>query len=168
MANVHPKEQDIYDQISREGIQIDFHTWDLIYQSIGDDITAITHIASFYLRNNQAIEIEAARRIIEHTQKIRVIMDQILHPEKVEGREGFFGVTKLHPVIIDLFTHYLGNDVYGINMIACFYLDPMDRQAIPVEDAARILAKTATMKKFMDKLSVATNQEIQRIRKVDE
>jgi len=167
MANAHPKEQELYEKIQQEGIKVPLNIWDLIYHYIGDDITAITHIASSYFRYNEDIEVEDAKKIIEHTQKIRTTMDKILHPQKIEDEtesKDFERLksdgTRLNPIIIELFTHYLGNDVYGINMIACFYIHPGDESPIPVSDVEKILTKTATMKQFLERLSKVTNQEI--------
>ena len=66
----------------------------------------------------------------------------------------------LDPIIHELFFHYIGNDVYGIELIVGFHLDPVDENPIPVEDAQKILNKTSTMKQFMDRLREATQQEV--------
>ncbi|MCK5581451.1 MAG: hypothetical protein KAJ18_09290 [Candidatus Omnitrophica bacterium] len=167
MANAHPDERQIYEQIEKDQIKVPLMIWDLIYHYIGDDITAITHIAASYFKYNEPIEIPSAKKIVEHTQKIRATMDKILHPEKIEDSEAIEDLEKLksddmklHPIIKELFTHYLGNDVYGINMIACFHLDPLGPEPIPVENTQKILDKTRTMKQFLDRLSKATNQEV--------
>ncbi len=167
MANPHPREQSIYETIEREKIKVPFFIWDLIYHYIGDEITAITHIVAFFHQNKEAIDIPSAKKIITHTQNIRALMDKILHPEKIPDRETLDSLQKikkedvhLHPLINELFTHYISNDIYGINMIVCFYLDPLDENPVPVEDAEKILGKIATMKQFMDQLSQRTNQAI--------
>ncbi len=167
MANTHPREQQLYETIEKEQIKVPLFIWDLIYHYIGDDITAITHIVTSFCQYNESIDISSAKKILEHTQSIRSTMDKILHPQKIEDQEKIPSLEKirkkdvqLHPVITELFTHYISNDVYGINMIVCFYLDPMDKNVIPVEDANKILDKLSTIKKFMDRLSLVTNPKI--------
>lgn len=172
MANAHPNEQELYDAIQKEQIKVPFLIWDLIYRYIGDDITAITHIASLFYESNEPMDIPSAKRILNRTQRIHSTMDKILHPEKITEEERMRDLEKLknddmklHPVIKELFTHYISNDVHGINMIVCYHLDPIDESPVPVENIKKILDKTRTMKQFMDRLSQTTNQKIYYIRK---
>jgi len=166
MANAHPDEKEFYDRIRRDEIKVPLHIWDMMYHYIGDNITAITQIAQSYCGYGEPIEISAARKILEHTARIRMIVGKILHPETIDEKEQIAELEilkdseKLHPVIRELFTHYIGNDVHGINMIVEFHLDPLDEGPIPVENGQKILNKTQTMKQFLDRLSAATNQEI--------
>jgi hypothetical protein len=173
MANAHREEQQMYDQIKREGIKVPLHIWDLLYSHIGDDVTAIAQIVSSYCMYNEPISVDDAKKIIEHTTKIRTVLNKILHPEKIEFDEGFNGLeslkkndSQLHPVVKELLTHYINNDIHGINMVTDFYLDPIDECPVPVESAQKILDKTYTIKQFMDRLSAATNQEIKLITKL--
>lgn len=165
MAKALPHEQELYDKIKNEKITVPLLIWDLIYRYLGDDISAITQITLSYWRYNEPIAVEAAKRILEHTKRINAIVEKILHPEKIkEDAEGFEDLkdydTALHPIINELFFHYIGNDVYGINMIIGFHLDPRDTNPVPQDDAQKILNKTFTMMKFLDRLREATNQEI--------
>lgn len=165
MAKPLSNEQQLYDKIKTGKITVPLLIWDLMYHYLGDDISAITQIALAYGAYNEPIPIEDARKIRAHTTRINETVNKILHPEKIKAESDQLpelrnNHLKLHPVINDLFFHYIGNDVYGINLIVGFHLDPMDTHPIPVEDAQKILDKTSTMKQFMDRLREATHQEV--------
>lgn len=150
MANPLVNEKALYEKIRDEKITVPLLIWDLMYHYLGDEISAITQIALAYCRYNESIPVSDARKIKEHTKKINDTVRKILYHEN----------TKLHPVIHDLFFHYIGNDVYGIELIVGFHLDPADENPVPVEDARKILNKTSSMKQFMDRLREATHQEV--------
>jgi hypothetical protein len=165
MAKALPHEQELYDKIRNEKITVPLVIWDLMYQYLGDDISAITQITLSYYRYDDPVSVESAEKILKHTKRINETVEKILHPEKLgDNIEGFEELkeydTALHPVINELFFHYIGNDVYGINMIIGFHLDPHDTNPIPQEDARKILDKTFTMMQFLDRLREATNQEV--------
>lgn len=165
MAKPLTNEQQLYNRIRDEKITVPLLIWDLMYHYVGDDISAITQIVLTFWRVNESIPVEDARKIKEHTVRINETVSKILHPEKITNAteqlpELRNNNMKLHQVINDLFFHYIGNDVYGINLIVGFHLDPMDTHPIPVEDAQKILDKTFTMKQFMDRLREATHQEV--------
>ena len=165
MANPLTNEQELYDKIKSERITVPLLIWDLMYHYLGDDISAIAQITLSYLRYNEPIPASDAKKILEHTKRINATVRKILHHDKIENvneklEELKDSNAKLHPVINDLFFHYIGNDVYGISMIAGFHVDPVDEHPIPVEDARKILNKTFTMKQFMDRLREATHQEV--------
>jgi len=165
MANPHPDEQVLYGKIRDEEIKVPLVIWDLIYRYLGDEISAITQITVSYHRYNEVIPVSDAKKILEHIKKINVIIRKILHHDRIENENEKLDELKnyntpLHPVINELFFHYIGNDVYGINMIVSYHLDPLDESPIPVEEAQKILNKTFTMKQFMDRLREATHQEV--------
>ena len=171
MANPLTNERELYNKIKNEHITVPLLIWDLMYHYLGDDISAIAQITLSYLRYNEPIPASDAKKILEHTKRINATVRKILQHDKIENanekleeleelEELKDSHTKLHPVINDLFFHYIGNDVYGISMIAGFHVDPVDEHPIPVEDAQKILNKTFTMKQFMDRLREATHQEV--------
>ena len=165
MANPLTHEKELYDRIKSEKITVPLFIWDLMYHYLGDDISAISQIALSYRRNNQPIPVDDAKKIKEHTIRINETVNKILCLEKMESAGGRIAElkksdTKLHPVVNELFCHYIGNDVYGINLIVGFHIDPTDESPIPVEYVQRILERTFTMKQFMDRLREATQQEV--------
>ncbi len=169
MANPLTNEQALYDKIKNEKITVPLIIWDLMYRYLGDEISAITQITLSCLRYNEPISVSDAKKIKEHTKKINAMVRKIFHHEKIENESEKLeelknNNTKLHPVIHELFFHYIGNDVYGIDLIVGYHVDPIDENPIPVEDAQKILNKTFTIKQFMDRLREATQQEVTIIR----
>ena len=165
MANPLTNEQALYEKIKNEKITVPLIIWDLMYRYLGDEISAITQITLSCWRYNEPISINDAKKIKEHTRKINDMVRKILHHEKIQDEKEKIeelknNNTKLDPIIHELFFHYIGNDVYGIELIVGFHLDPVDENPIPVEDAQKILNKTSTMKQFMDRLREATQQEV--------
>jgi hypothetical protein len=165
MANPLSDEQQLFDRIKTEKIAVPQLIWDLMYHYIGDDISAITQIVLTYWRINESIPVEDAKKIQAHTIRINTIAEKILQPSWLKKPVGKLpelqnNNMKMHPVINNLFFHYIGNDVYGINLIVGFHLDPIDTHPIPVEDAQKILNKTETVKQFMDRLREATQQAV--------
>lgn len=164
MANPLTNERELYDRIKNERISVPLAIWDLIYHYLCDDIAAIAQITLSHLRYGKPIPPSDAKKILEHTKKINATVRKILQHDKIENAheqlEEWKGRgAKLHPIINELFFHHIGNDVYGISMIAGFHVDPMDEHPIPVEDAQKILDKASSMTQFMDRLREATHQE---------
>ncbi len=165
MANPLNNEQALYDQIRDEKIIVPWVIWDLMYRYLGDEISAITQITLSYWRSNEPIPINDAAKILEHSKKINTVIRKIIHHDEIKDEKERIGElkdvnTKLHPILNELFFHYIGNDLYGIDLIVASYIDELDPQPVPVEMARKVLNKTASMKLFMDRLREATNQEV--------
>lgn len=165
MANPLANEQALYDKIINEKITVPLIIWDLMYRHLGDEISAISQITLSYWRYNRPIAVEDAKKILEHSKKINKTIRKILHHDKIQDEHEKIGElknvnTKLHPIINELFFHYIGNDLYGIDLVVASYVDEKEPQPVPVEDAQKILNKTFTMKQFMDRLREATQQEV--------
>lgn len=153
MAKPLANEQALYQKIHDEKIQIPPAVWEEMYYHLGDYISVINLILSYHIDRQEAVPVENARKILDYTRRIKEAMTRILHPEKD-------GVTPgLHPVVRDLFTHYMGNDVHIINLCMSFYLDPFDEKPVELQDAQKVLPCTQTMHEFLDRLRAATSEE---------
>ena len=165
MANVHTNEQELYDRIKNENISIHPLVWDTLYLYLGDYISGINFITSYYVEKNEPISIEDSRKILAYTQKIKEIVDKLLHHEKIQD-EGErmekikHGNMDMHPIVRELVNHYIGNDVLSINFIVGDYLDPIDERPILVEHAKRILSRSLSMSAFLDKFRKATHRDV--------
>ena len=162
MANPLPHEKELYDKIKQDGITIDPFIWDTMYHYLGDYISSINAIATLYIVKNELIPIGDARKILGYTRKIKGVVDKIINPETIINEGERFekiknGHMTLHPIIVEFFMHYIGNDTHIINFCVSYYLDPLDEQPVPLEDANRILNHTISMRQFLDKLREATN-----------
>lgn len=161
MANPLTNERELYAQIEQERIGIHPFVWDTMYHYLGDYISAINLIASYYIAKDEPIPLGEARKILEYTRLIRVAIEKVLHPETIQNDQSEFERIKkdnmiLHPVIKEFFMHYVGNDTHVINLCVSLYLDPLDESPIPVEDAQKILARSNSMREFLDRLREAT------------
>ena len=159
MANPLPNEIEFYEQIEREGIIINPEIWDLLYNRIGDDVTAINLICQYALSNSESVPVSEGHKILQHTQHIRDIVNKLTVPskEKLDFPE-FINDIPLHPIIREMFTHYIGNDVYMINLIVGDTIDPADPKSIPPDLIQKVLGHTRTIREFMYRLRDATSQ----------
>ena len=160
MANPLPNEKELYEQIRREKIKVTPDIWDLLYNRIGDDVTAINLLCQYYLKNNEPVPIQEAKKILTYTRHIKDIINQVtviskdnfLFPE-------FLDDIPLHSIIREMFTHYIGNDIYMINLIVQDTIDPLDPKPLSLEQTQKILSHTRTIRDFMERLRVATSTE---------
>lgn len=67
----------------------------------------------------------------------------------------------IHPLVWELMSHHVGNDLHIINLILGPAILPAkgDPKPISVEHAKKIYEKVLTVQKFMKKLSDATKKE---------
>jgi hypothetical protein len=153
MANPLPNEQALYQRIRDEKITISASIWEEMYYHMGDYISGINLILSYYIDRNESIPVVDAGKVLEYTRRIKEAMMRILPlPKNCEA-------PSLHPLVRDLFTHYMGNDVHIINLCISFYMDTGDEKPVPLEDAKKILPYTMTMRQFLDRLREATSKE---------
>ena len=156
MANPLPNEKELYEKIQNDKIAIEPGIWDLLYQRIGDDITAINLLCQYYLTNKEDIPITEAGKILTYTRNIKDVVNKITAVSKESFPFPQFKDALLHPVIREMFTHYIGNDVYAINLMVQNLIDPVDPKPIPLEVNQKIIGRIRTTRAFMEKLRQAT------------
>lgn len=157
MANPLPEEKEFYSRIKSERISIPEDIWDLLYYRIGDDVTAINLLCQYYLASSQPVPIEEARKILSYTRHIKEIVTRMVMSSKDDSFfPEFGGAFPLHPIIREMFTHYIGNDVYMINLIVGDTVDPLEPHPLSLEITRKILSHTRTIREFMERLRRAT------------
>jgi len=160
MANPLPNENQLYEQIKNECISIAPEIWDLLYYRIGNDITAINLVCKYYLNSQQPIPISEAEKILHHTHHIKDIVNKItVSSKEVLSFPEFIDDIPLHPVLREMFTHYIGNDVYTITLIVGDTIDPIDPKPISLELTQKVLKHIQSIREFMERLRIATSQE---------
>jgi acyl carrier protein len=160
MANPLPNEKELYTQIEKEKIIINPEIWDLLYHRIGDDITAIDLICRYYLDSQQAIPIQEAEKILHHTHHIKDLVNKITVTSQDDlAFPEFIDDIPLHPILREMFTHYIGNDVYMITLIVGNDIDPIDPQPVSLEHTRKVITHTRSIKEFMEKLRIATSRQ---------
>ncbi|MBI4706354.1 MAG: acyl carrier protein [Candidatus Omnitrophica bacterium] len=158
MANPLPDEKELYKRIYRERISMDPQVWDLLYNRVGDDITTINLLCQLHLCDCQPIPVQEARKILTYTRHIKELLSRItnIYDDNKKVFPVFVGTVPLHPVLREMFTHYIGNDVYMINLIVEDATDPMQPEPLSVASTQKILNHTRSIRDFMDKLRQAT------------
>lgn len=145
MANPLPEETKFYQKIKDENIKVPLEVWDLIYYRVGNALSAINLACEYYLQLDEPMPIEDAQKLLNYTRAIKLVMDSVTKKETV-----------LHPVIYEMFSHYIPNDAYAINLIICDTIDPLDPRSLSLEYLKKILRYTKSSKTFMDRLREAT------------
>ena len=56
-----------------------------------------------------------------------------------------------------MFTHYVGNDIYAVNLLVGDSIDPIDPKPVSLEVTRKVLGCTHSVKEFMDNLREATS-----------
>jgi hypothetical protein len=158
MANPLPEEKEFYQRIKDENIQVPLGVWDLIYHRIGDALSAINLACEYYHQHNESMPIEEAKKLLNYTRLIKLVINRLTKksaqpdPNFPEFKEE----PELHPIILDMLTHYIPNDVHAINLIITDSIDPIDPKPPPVEYLKKILGYTKSSKAFMERLREAT------------
>jgi hypothetical protein len=161
MANPLPNESELYQKIKDENITIAPQAWRLIYQHIGNAVSVINLMSNYYILLGESMPVDVAKSILKFTQKIKQTIDCVLYPHQGALEGDLFKKYReesieLHPVIREMLTHYIGNDVFRINLIVGDSIDPLAPQPIPLENLYKIINNTHTLKLFMDRLREAT------------
>lgn len=161
MANPLPNELELYQQIKDENITIPPQAWRLIYQHIGNAVSVINLMSNYYILIKEPMPVDVAKSVLKFTQKIKQTVDCVLYPHQGALEDDLFKKyrdesVELHPIIREMLTHYIGNDVFRINLIVGDSIDPVDPQPILVENLYKIINSAHTLKLFMDRLREAT------------
>lgn len=163
MANPLSNEAELYERIKNENITVEPGIWDLIYHKIGDDVSAINLLCQYYLSNQQEIPFKEAEKIIAYVMDVK----QIIHDITTISKENFpFPQFKenipLHPIIRELFTHYVNNDLNIINLVVYDCIDPIEPKPVDSYHIQKILGQTRAIREFLEKLRQATFREAQK------
>ena len=155
MANPLGNEAELYERIRNENITVEPGIWDLIYHRVGDDVSAINMLSQYYLINQQEIPPQEAKKIITYVMDVKQIIKDIA----TISNENFpFPQFKenipLHPVVRELFTHHVNNDLYIISVIVEYFI--LDTKPVPLDTIQQVIAHTRAIRDFLEKLRQAT------------
>ena len=163
MAHGSPNENECYRQIREGKITLSLSLWDAIYYNLGDYVLYIHQTASFFIQHDEPVAVEEAQKMLAKTMAIRGMMEKVFFPSKIQDTDiDLIGLKEearsIHPLIRDLLTHYVGNDTHVISLCLSYHLHPIGPQAIPLEDAQKILASAVSLRGVLDRLKDATNK----------
>ena len=167
MANILPKDEELFAQIAREHIQVDPVLWNVIYQYIGDAVIVINLTVRYYIDHNEIIPKDEAGKILVFTERLVEIIKKLKRPESIpeDEKDALFRTIKeknlkLDKITDELFGNYVRNDLNIINLIVGNYVDPLDEsEGIPAEDGRKILEHIHSTMRFLDRLRVATSKK---------
>lgn len=167
MANLLPKDEELFAQIARDRIQVDPVLWNVIYQYIGDAVIVINLTVRYYIDHNEIIPKDEAGKILLFTERLVEIIKKLKRPESIpeDEKDVLFRIIKeknlkLDKITDELFGNYVRNDLNIINLIVSNYVDPLDEgEGIPVEDGRKILKYIHSTMRFLDRLRVATSKK---------
>ncbi len=167
MANKHPKEQELFSTLSQEKIALSSEVWYLIYSNIEDQISIIRLILALYLDRETPVPIDEIRKIFSHINEVSSVFRKLINPEIIKTEDKHFIKIKqenqtLHPIIKELFGHYIANDVQAMNFILGDHLD--DKRSLDAAICQRILGYLQSMEEFLAKLKMNTETFEERIR----
>lgn len=167
MANLLPRDEELFKRIETDHIRVDPALWNVIYQYVGDPILVINLLVRSFTDDQQPLPKEEAKKILDYTSRIIEVMDKLYQPENIGDeekdpllREIKAKNLKLDPVTDELFRNYIRNDIYMVNLIVGDYVDPVDpREVVSFEDSKKILGYINKSRQFMDRLRRATAQK---------
>lgn len=167
MANIIPKDEELFQKIAKEHIQVDPILWTVIYQYIGDCIIAISFLTRYYIENNIGMPKDEAKKILEQTRRMIDIINKLTHHGliKDDEKDVLLKAIKrdnlnLDPVTDELFGNYVRNDIHMIDFIVTDFTDPLDtRGVMPVESIKKVLEHVRSTTHFMERLREATSKK---------
>ena len=167
MANKLPNEKELLEQLSREKVAVPSDMWNIIYSSIEDGILIIKLIVSLYQEQNKDIPVDEAKKILTHIQDISAVFRKLLNPQIIKTEDkGFMKIKseskQLNPIIRDMVTHYIGNDIQALNFMIGDTID--DGIGLGQEMCEKIMRHITDMEEFLVKLKLNTETTEEKIR----
>lgn len=167
MANKLPNEKELLEQLNREKVAVPSDMWNIIYSSIEDGILIIKLIVSLYQEQNKDIPVDEAKKILTHIQDISAVFRKLLNPQIIKTEDkGFMKIKseskQLNPIIRDMVTHYIGNDIQALNFMIGDTID--DGIGLGQEMCEKIMRHITDMEEFLVKLKLSTETTEEKIR----
>lgn len=161
MANPLSNEDSLYRRIKYERIRLVPEVWAFIENTIGVDLLSIDAICRYYYDRGQPMPGQEAEEVLFLTRDIKkssefLILGRI--KDLPYYKENHFSV---HPVIQELFSHQIGNDVCAVNFIIGNSVDRLEPTPIAVNTLEKIINRLGMVKEFIFKLKEATCPDYQ-------
>ena len=159
MANKLPNEQELFEQLRREKVAVPSDMWNVVYSGIEDSILIIKLIIALYQEQNKDIPIDEAKKILTNIQDVSSVFRKIINPQIIKTDDKGFVKIKaegkiLHPIIRDMVTHYIGNDIQAMNFMIGDVID--DGNGLGRQMCEKIMRHIVDMEEFIAKLKLST------------
>lgn len=167
MANKLPNETELFSQLNNEKVVISSELWSIIYKSIEDSILVIKLIITFYREQNKHVTVDESKKILKHIQEVSSLFRKLLKPQIIKTEDkGLIKIKSetenLHPIIREMFSHYIGNDIQALNFIIGDYID--DGKDLDEAMSTKIMGHVTGMEEFLLKLKANTETTEERIK----
>lgn len=162
MANKLPDEKELLEQLHNEKGAVPSDMWSIVYSSIEDSILIIKLIVSLYQEQNKDIPFEETKKILSHIQDVSAVFRKLINPQIIKTEDkGLVKIKskgrKLHPIIRDIVTHYIGNDIQAMNFMIGDTID--DGNGLNKEMCEKISKYIADMEEILEKLMSNTKND---------
>ena len=154
MANKLPNEEELLKKLSEDKVVLTTEVWNLIYSNVEDNLSVVKLLLALYLDQNQNVPSSEIKKIADCMTDVSMVFRKLINPQLIKDEDrGFIKIKEenkiLHPIIKNMFGHYIGNDVQAINfMIGDFSED----NGLEKDTSGKILERIASMEEFLLKL----------------
>lgn len=167
MANIIPKDEELFVQIEKEQIKVHPVLWTVIYHYLGDCIIAVNLLLRYYIDKNIPAPKGQIGRVLTYSKRMAEVIDKLSKHDLIPDNEPdplFQAIKKenltLDKVTDELFVNYLSNDIYMIELIVGDCIDPLDtRETVSVEILQKIREHILSSMRFMERLRIATSKK---------
>jgi hypothetical protein len=161
MANKLSNEKALLEQLKSEKVVLSPAIWNLIYSNIEDNLSIIRLLMTFHLDHEYKVPLGEIKKIVEYIKDVSVIFRKLTNPKAITAEdEAFMKVKeetqKLHPIIKEMFSHYIANDVQSINFILGDCMD--DQKDLDASTCAKIFQHIDSMEEFLKMLKSNTEK----------
>ncbi|MFC1704012.1 PAS domain S-box protein [Candidatus Omnitrophota bacterium] len=152
MANPLSDEKKLYERIRSENIAINKNVWDFMYRRVNENTTSMILICQRWLKNQEAMPIQEAGRILGWTRDIKNTISAITAPtQESQNFPQFQDEIPLNSIVKELITHQFGNDIFAIELMLQDAIDLTDSEPVSLEVVQKILVHTEAIKGFLEK-----------------
>ena len=153
MTDHLPEEKELYKHIRSKDITVNKNMWNSVYSRINNDITAIVLICQLWLKNEEAMPIKEAKKILVQTKDIKNTISVITESSK----ESLFlpqsqDEVPLHSIVQELITRQFGNDIYAIELILQDAIDSANPVPVPLEIVQKTIVHAQGIRGFLEKI----------------
>lgn len=155
MANKLPNEKELLRKLRDDQVVLSNELWRQIYKNIEDSILIIKLIISFYREQNIDVPIDESKKILKHIQAIASLFRKLLNPKIIKTQDNELikiqsESENFHPIVREMFSHYIGNDIQALNFLMGDTID--DSKGLDKPMTEKIIKYLESMETFLIQL----------------
>ena len=145
-------EEQVFRMLKEDQIKIPLAVWGAVFYHMGGYVSYINRIAEHFVARNEPIPVDLGRQVLTQTLRVREVMQDIFYPKEAMYQTH----NPVHYLVRELLMHHVANKAHVINMCVSYYINPVEEQPVPVEDARKVLVCTQSIRSLLDRLCAAT------------